>query len=72
MPSVKGKKASEAATISDVGSINFFILFIAISQLSNLLGCPDPIPKVVLFEASTIAFDLTYLQILNANFKLLS
>jgi len=44
-------------------------LFIARSQLSNLLGCPEPIPIVDLSLTSTIAFDLTYLQILNAKIR---
>ena len=43
----------------------------AILQLSNLLGCPDPIPTVESFLTKTIAFDFTNLQILNANNKLL-
>ena len=41
----------------------------AILQLSSLLGCPEPIPKVVLSLAITIALDFTNLQILNANIK---
>ena len=45
-------------------------MFIAIWQLSNLLGWPDPIPAVVLFEAITIALDFTNLQTLKANIKL--
>tara|TARA_B100001750_G_C15120156_1_gene404654 strand:+ start:199 stop:420 length:222 start_codon:yes stop_codon:yes gene_type:complete len=45
-------------------------LFIARSQLSSLLGCPEPIPIVDLFLTNTIAFDFTYLQILNAKIRL--
>ena len=44
-----------------------FILSIAISQLSNLLGWPDPIPIVDLSFTKTIALDFTNLQTLNAN-----
>ena len=73
IPSTKGKKASDAAIIllpfSDFW--NFFILLTAILQLSSLLGCPEPIPTVDVSLAKTIAFDLTYLQTLNANNKLL-
>ena len=66
IPSTNGKKASEAATISVEGFVNFFILSIAIWQLSNLLGWPEPIPIVVLFDDKTIALDLTNLQTLSA------
>ena len=44
----------------------------AIVQLSNRLGCPEPIPTVVLFAARTIALDLTNRQILNAKIKFLT
>ena len=44
-------------------------MLIAILQLSNLLGCPEPIPTVDLSLVKTIAFDLTNLQILNAKIK---
>ena len=71
IPSAKGKKASEAATeFSNFSGENSFALFDAILQLSNLLDCPAPIPIVDLLFTKTIALDLTYLQILNANFKL--
>ena len=68
IPSAKGKNASEAA-------MEFFILFFenffafrtAILQLSSRLGCPAPIPIVEKLLVKTIAFDLTYLEILNAN-----
>ena len=69
IPSIKGKNASDAATISSLVSINFFILSIAIWQLSSLLGCPEPIPAVVWSATRTIALDLTYLQTLNANIR---
>ena len=70
IPSTKGKKASEAARISpSIFELNFFNLLIAILQLSNLLGCPEPIPTVDLSLVKTIAFDLTNLQILNAKIK---
>jgi len=70
MPSTNGKKASEAATVfSKLFSLNLFIFSIAILQLSSRLGCPEPIPKVDLLLAITIAFDLTYLQTLNAKIK---
>ena len=39
-------------------------------QLSNLLGCPPPIPTIDFSFAKTIALDLTNLQILKANFRL--
>jgi len=42
---------------------------IAIWQLSSLLVCPEPIPIIDLFFASTIALDFTYRQILKANIK---
>ena len=71
MESLNGKNASEAAIISSpfFSLKNLFILFIAISQLSNLLGCPDPIPIVESLFAITIALDFTNLQTLNANIK---
>ena len=72
-PSGKGKKASDAATefaIYSGANCNAFLD--AILQLSNLLGCPSPIPIVDLFFAKTIALDFTNLQIPNANFKLLT
>ena len=73
IPSGKGKKASEAATEFIIFSgKKFNALLDAILQLSNLLGCPDPIPMVDLLFTKTIALDFTNLQILNANFKLLS
>ncbi len=71
--SEKGKKASDAATEFIIFSgTNCNALEEAILQLSNLLGCPDPIPIVDLLLAKTIALDLTNLQILNANLRLLS
>ena len=73
MPSGKGKKASEAATEFVIFSgANCSAFWEAILQLSNLLGCPVPIPIVDLPFTKTIALDLTNLQILNANFRLLS
>ena len=72
IPSTKGKNASEAATISLLKSWNLFILSIAIWQLSSLLGWPEPIPTVASWLAKTIAFDFTYLQILNAKIKFFS
>ena len=68
IPSANGKKASEAA-------IEFLILLdwkslafcTAILQLSRRLGCPAPIPIVEKLFVNTIAFDLTYFEILNAN-----
>ena len=66
IPSTKGKKASDAATKFSSKLVNFFILFIAILQLSNLLGWPDPIPMVELFFVKTIALDFTFLHILKA------
>jgi len=68
IPSTNGKNASEAATefISFSGK-NCNALFDAILQLSNLLGCPAPIPIVDLFLTSTIALDFTNFEILNAN-----
>ncbi len=70
-PSTNGKKASDAAIILLLFSKewNCLILLIAILQLSNLLGCPDPIPIVVPLFAKTIALDLTYLHTLNANIR---
>ena len=73
IPSEKGKKASEAATEFVIFSgTNCNAFWDAILQLSNLLGCPAPIPIVDLPLAKTIALDFTNLQILNANFRLLS
>ena len=72
IPSGKGKKASEAATEFIIFSgTNFNALLAAILQLSNLLGCPEPIPIVDLSFTKTIALDFTNLQILNANFRFL-
>ena len=73
IPSEKGKKASDAATeFVTFSGTNCKAFWDAILQLSNLLGCPAPIPIVDLPFAKTIALDLTNLQILNANFRLLS
>ena len=73
IPSENGKNASDAATELIIFSgINFSALSIAILQLSNLLGCPEPIPIVDLLFTKTIAFDFANFQTLNANFKLLS
>ena len=73
IPSGKGKKASDAATEFLILSFKNSKAFLeAILQLSSLLGCPEPIPIVDFPLAKTIAFDLTNLQILKANFKLLS
>ena len=73
IPSGKGKKASDAATEFVIFSgANCNAFWDAILQLSSLLGCPAPIPMVDLPFAKTIALDLTNLQILNANFRLLS
>ena len=73
IPSIKGKKASDAATeLDNFSGRNSWALFDAILQLSNLLGCPAPIPMVDVLLTKTIALDLTNLQILNANFRLLS
>ena len=71
IPSGKGKKASEAATEFFIfsGGINCNALIDAILQLSSLLGCPEPIPKVDLLLAITMALDFTYLQTLNAKIK---
>ena len=72
IPSTNGKKASDAATIllsSDFW--NCFIFSIAILQLSSLLDCPDPIPRVVWLFAITIALDLTNRHILKAKIKFL-
>ena len=51
---MKGKNASDAPIImsSSLNFWNFFIFSIAILQLSNLLGWPDPIPMVELFLPS--------------------
>ena len=64
----KKEKKTEFAILSGE-NCNAFLE--AILQLSNLLGCPAPIPIVDLFFAKTIALDLTNLQTPNANFKLL-
>ena len=70
-PSKNGKKASEAATeFTKLSGWNLFIFSIAILQLSNLLGCPEPMPSVDLLLAITIELDLTCLQTLNAKIKL--
>ncbi len=67
IPSVKGKKASEAATEPfNCKGRNWLALLIAILQLSNLFGCPEPIPMVEIFFAITMAFDFTCLQTFNA------
>ena len=68
-PSANGKNASEATTefLIFFGE-NFFAFCIAILQLSSLLGCPAPIPIVEKLLHRTIAFDLTNLLILKANF----
>ena len=42
----------------------------AISQLSSLLGCPDPMPTVDFSFVKTIALDLTNLHTLKANIRL--
>ena len=69
---MNGKKASEAATEFIIFSgKNCKALLDAILQLSNLLGCPDPIPIVDLLFTNTIAFDFTNLHISKANLKLL-
>ena len=49
--------------------MKFFSLSIAILQLSNLLVCPVPIPKVVCSFAITIAFDFTKQEILKAKIR---
>ena len=73
IPSEKGKKASDAATeFATFSGANCNAFWDAILQLSNLLGWPAPIPIVDLPFAKTIALDLTNLQILNANLRLLS
>ena len=68
IPSAKGKNASEAAIEFLIfEDWNCFAFCTAILQLSNLLGWPAPIPIVEKLLHNTIALDLTYLQILNAN-----
>ena len=63
IPSVKGKKASDAATECVIFSgTNCNAFCDAILQLSNLLGCPAPIPILDLPFAKTIALDLTNLK----------
>ena len=73
IPSGKGKKASDAATepIIFLGK-NCNALLDAILQLSNLFGCPEPMPIVDLLFAKMMALDFTNLQILKANLRLLS
>ena len=67
IPSGKGKKASDAAMESLIlSALNCLAFSIAILQLSSLLGWPAPIPIVEKLLQRTIAFDLTYLLILNA------
>ena len=64
-PSANGKNASEAAMeFLILSGLKCFAFWIANLQLSNLLGCPAPIPIVEKLLHITIAFDLTYLQIL--------
>ena len=59
IPSEKGKKASEAAIeFLILFGKNFLAFWIAILQLSSLLGWPAPIPMVEKFLLKTIAFDL--------------
>jgi len=71
IPSANGKKASDAATQLIIFSgQNCCALLEAILQLSNLFGCPEPIPIVDLLLDKTIALDFTNLQTLNANLKL--
>ena len=67
-PSVNGKKASDAAIEFLIfWGWNFLAFCIAILQLSNLLGCPAPIPIVEKLLLRTIALDLTYLLTLKVN-----
>ena len=67
-PSENGKKASDAAIALEIFlGWNFLAFWIAILQLSTLLGCPPPIPIVEKLLLKTIAFDFTYLQILKVN-----
>ena len=71
MPSENGKKAADAATEFDnFSGTNSWALLEEILQLSNLLGCPAPIPIVDFPFTRTIALDLTNRHILNANIKL--
>ena len=44
-------------------------MFIEILQISNLLGCQEPIPIVDLFFTKTIDFDFTYLQTFSAKIR---
>ena len=68
IPSAKGKKASEAAIeFFILDGWKFFAFFVAILQLSNLLGWPAPTPIVEKLFVSIMALDLTNLQTLNAN-----
>ena len=67
-PSVNGKKASDAAIEFLIfRGWNFLAFWIAILQLSNLLGCPAPIPIVEKLLPRTTALDLTYLLTLKVN-----
>ena len=69
IPSANGKKASDAAIEFPIfEDWNCFAFWIAILQLSNLLGCPAPMPIVEKLLHKTIALDFTYLQTLKANF----
>ena len=70
MPSEKGKKASDAAIefFNFLGE-NFKAFEVAILQLSNLDGCPEPIPIVDLLLAKIIALDLANLLKLKANIR---
>ena len=73
IPSGKGKKASEAATeLFNFFCWNFLAFWVAILQLSILLGWPAPIPIVEKLFVITIELDLTNLLILNANSAFLS
>ena len=68
IPSANGKKASEAAIEFLIFECwNCLAFWTAILQLSNLLGCPAPIPIVAKLLHNTIAFDLTCLHTLKAN-----
>ena len=71
IPSTNGKNASDAPMIISFSLIfwNLFIFSIAILQLSNLLGWPDPIPTVELFLVKTIALDFTFRHTLKANIR---
>ena len=72
--SEKGKKASDAITEPNKKFFLFFLFAlvdfkIAKSTESILLVLPEPIPKVTLFFAITIALDLTCFTILFANIR---